>query len=82
MGNFKDWKEGEARIKAQIISPEGTKMEMYIPHLTPGEGKQAVVLLSRLMCRQPVEVSYRGEDDLVHRCPGFDLGKPEKDKEN
>jgi len=72
MGNFKDWKEGEARIKAEVISPDGAKIELYIPHLTPGQGKQAIVLLSRLAAGQNVEVSYRG-DDGKHVRPGSDL---------
>jgi hypothetical protein len=61
MGKFKDWKEGEARIKAHVVTPQGGTMDLYMPRCSAQEGLATVVLLSRICGHLPVKIEYVDE---------------------
>ena len=35
---YKDWKPGEVRVDCKVVFEDGSRVETYIPHLTPKDG--------------------------------------------
>jgi hypothetical protein len=55
---LRNWKEGEVRIKAEIVSPSGMVAKTELFHLSNEAGIAATVLLGRLGARLPVTLTY------------------------
>jgi len=64
---FKNWAEGEARVKAEIVSPQGAKLDYYMPHLTAMAGEAVVVLLSRISAGLPVRVVWNDTKERIEK---------------
>ena len=61
MANFKDWKEGEYRLKAELVTTTGAKLEYNIPHLSREAGAAAIAFLDCYMVRNPVIVEFEDQ---------------------
>lgn len=59
---FKDWKPGEYRITAEVITPEGNKIEMYIPHVTEHEGGLTTTCLVQVLLHRSMTLIYIDSD--------------------
>ena len=58
MARFKDWKEGEYRIKFEVITAKGSRLEMYIPFLSEKTGGAVTALMIKVLQRAKATVSY------------------------
>lgn len=41
---FKDWQPGEFRVKIQIVTDKGSRLDYYLPHTSPELGQKAIDL--------------------------------------
>ena len=48
MPRFKNWEPGKARIKVEIITPDGGNMEWELPNRTAVEGLAVAALLNTM----------------------------------
>jgi hypothetical protein len=55
---FKDWKEGEARVKAHIVLSSGASLNLYLPHLTPEQGEIISTLLVEILVNRSVTLLW------------------------
>ena len=58
MPKFKDWKEGEYRIKFEVITAKGGVLKMYIPFLSEKTGDAVSALMIRILHHADATVSY------------------------
>ena len=77
--NFKDWKTGECRIKADLVTPLGSHMNWYMPHLSKEEGLAFACLCNNIISSSPSDPSEIVEAILALNAK---IQKDEREKKN
>lgn len=68
MKTFKDWKPGECRVKIEVLSPKGTVLDAYLPHLSEMQGMGFIALMNEAMHSEKDPTSEETFREIVKLC--------------
>lgn len=56
MSKLKDWRPGEFRVKIHLVTPKGSQLEYYLPHVQPDLGDKVIDLATKIVESHPMPV--------------------------